>query len=188
MKIYTRGGDDGSTGLFGGKRTRKSDPRLHAEGSVDELNACLGLARAERTVPPALHTQIHELQQLLFVLGADLATPLDAHVTPPRMEARHSEMLERWIDEWESRLTPITNFIIPGGTAGASHLHLARTVCRRAERWVATLADADRINPETQVFLNRLSDFLFVAARACNAHQGIPDVTVEPRKEAQKRS
>jgi cob(I)alamin adenosyltransferase len=177
MKIYTRTGDSGTTGLFGGPRVSKSSLRIEAYGTVDELNALLGLARSGSTLKSDdLEGTLSRIQDELFVLGADLATPLEAGVDVPRMTEDHSLVLEREIDRFESDLEPLKSFILPGGTERASRLHLARTVCRRAERIVVKLSDEDKTHPETVRYLNRLSDFLFVAARWANHSAGKNDV------------
>jgi cob(I)alamin adenosyltransferase len=184
MKIYTKTGDGGETGLFGGQRVPKDALRVHAYGTVDECNAALGLARAAG-LDPALDELLAQVQAQLFVVGADLATPGEsAHI--PRVGEAEVAFLERAIDELGEALEPLRQFILPGGTAGAAQLHLARTVCRRAERWVVSLAQAEPINGQALIYLNRLSDFLFVVARAANARAGVPDVPwVSPRLAAQ---
>lgn len=184
MKIYTKTGDAGETGLFGGQRVPKDALRVHAYGTVDECNAALGLARAAG-LDPALDELLAQVQAQLFVVGSDLATPGEsAHI--PRVGEAEVAFLERAIDALEEGLEPLRQFILPGGTAGAAQLHLARTVCRRAERWVVSLAQAEPINGQALIYLNRLSDFLFVLARAANARAGVPDVPwVSPRLAAQ---
>ena len=177
-KIYTKTGDDGTTGLFGGDRVRKDHARIEAYGAVDELNATLGGVLALAAAPPPLAERIQEISALLFTAGADLATPL--HPPPsypiPRIEHRHVEYLERLIDEYEGELSPLKAFILPTGTPAAAALHLARTVCRRAERRTIALAVNEDIGETIVKFLNRLSDFLFVAARMANRLAGVPDV------------
>jgi cob(I)alamin adenosyltransferase len=177
-KIYTKTGDDGTTGLFGGDRVRKDHARIEAYGAVDELNATLGGVLALDDAPPALAERIGDLSALLFTAGADLATPLDPPPSYPipRIEKRHVEYLERLIDEYDRALPPLKAFILPTGTPAAAALHLARTVCRRAERRTITLAAEEYIGEEIVMFLNRLSDFLFVAARTANRLAGVPDV------------
>ncbi len=177
MKIYTRTGDQGDTGLFAGGRISKGHVRLHAYGTVDELNTVLGLALAT-----GLHGTIREavqrVQAELFSVGADLATPLDADSkwvvrTSPDM----TERLEHEIDQWENALPSLRNFILPGGSMPGAFLHQARTVCRRAERWVVMLQETDAVTSEVLRYLNRLSDWLFVAARQVNASAGQPEIT-----------
>jgi cob(I)alamin adenosyltransferase len=173
MKIYTRTGDNGTTGLFGGDRVPKHHPRLEAYGTVDELNAFLGLTRTQ--LDPNDHktdTLLARLQHMLFEVGADLATPLDSQARTVRITVEHTETLEQEIDRLETELPPLRHFILPGGTPAAATLHVARTVCRRAERCVSALAEREAINPEVLRFLNRLSDLLFVLARWVNQSYG----------------
>ena len=168
MKIYTRTGDSGETSLFGGSRVAKDDPRIEAYGTIDELNSAIGVARA--TWPSSsIDKQLDAIQSDLFDIGAHLAAPGNTRFAG--VEPRRIEELERAIDAMESELQPLTNFIIPGGSLAAAELHIARTVCRRAERRVVALED----NPATVAYLNRLSDYLFVAARYANRGHGVPD-------------
>ncbi|MBF2052853.1 MAG: cob(I)yrinic acid a,c-diamide adenosyltransferase [Candidatus Sericytochromatia bacterium] len=175
MKIYTKTGDHGETALWGGQRVSKDALRIQAYGTVDECNAVLGLARTVSQSLP-LDAFLAHLQNLLFVVGSDLASPVEsAHI--PRVTAQHVAELETDIDALEAALSPLTQFILPGGSPLAAYLHLARTVCRRAERLVVSLQQTDsQINPQVQVFLNRLSDWFFVAARAANHQLGQPDI------------
>jgi cob(I)alamin adenosyltransferase len=173
VPIYTRAGDDGETGLFGNRRVRKSDLRIETYGTVDELNACLGLVRAEG-LPREIDEKLAELQALLFEVGADLASP-GGRSAVPRVEASVAAM-ERWIDALEQELPPLRSFILPAGHREAALLHVARTVCRRAERLFWELADRDPLPPEPGKFLNRLSDLLFVLARDANRRHRLPDV------------
>jgi cob(I)alamin adenosyltransferase len=180
MKIYTKTGDAGETGLFGGQRVPKDALRVHAYGTVDECNAAVGLARAAG-LDPGLDGLLAQVQSQLFVAGADLATPGE-RASIPRVSEAEVLFLEGAIDELEGGLEPLRQFILPGGTQGAAQLHVARTICRRAERWVVSLAQAEPVNGQALVYLNRLSDFLFIAARAANARAGVPDVPwVSPR-------
>ncbi|ABY36647.1 MAG TPA: cob(I)yrinic acid a,c-diamide adenosyltransferase [Chloroflexus aurantiacus] len=174
MKIYTRTGDAGETGLFGGQRVRKDDLRVQAYGTVDECNAALGVARAAGP-DPALDAVLAVVQNQLFVVGADLASPGESPYIP-RVSAELTSFLEEQIDAMEAELSPLKQFILPGGHPVAAHLHLARTICRRAERVVVTLATEEEVRPEILTYLNRLSDFLFVAARIANARAGVSDV------------
>ena len=182
-RIYTRTGDEGETGLFGGGRVPKHHARVRAYGEVDELNAAIGwaLARLPRD-QSRLRERLTLVQGDLFALGAHLATPADArsrdHI-PPLPEERPSEM-EHWIDEAEEELSPLRSFILPGGSDAGAALHLARTVCRRAERAVVALAEAVEIDPAIVVYLNRLSDLLFTLARLANHRAGVPDVPWVP--------
>ena len=170
MKIYTRTGDDGTTGLFGGPRVSKNDLRIEAYGTVDELNSAVGLARAHLTngASDKMDALLEEVQRLLLVLGADLSTPMEARVDVPRISEEAARDLEFRIDQLEDDLPPLANFILPGGTPAAASLHLARTICRRAERIVTALAEKNSTSRACLIFLNRLSDFLFVAARWIN--------------------
>jgi cob(I)alamin adenosyltransferase len=184
MKIYTRSGDAGQTGLFGGRRVAKFHPRVEAYGTVDELNAVLGLAAA-MVDSPELGEALRAVQSRLFDLGADLATPPEgragAHVTRSR-EAWAAE-LEAQIDAMEAGLAPLTTFILPGGSPGSAWLHLARTVCRRAERRVAEAeAAGEDLSPGVLVYLNRLGDWLFVAARSANIEAGVEDIPWHPEQ------
>ena len=176
-RIYTRTGDGGQTRLATGDTVRKDDVRVAAYGDVDECNAALGLARLHAGAEPALDAVLARVQNDLFDLGADLATP--ERDPPPAWEAlRVTESqvvkLEHDIDTLNAELEPLTSFVLPAGTALATHLHLARTVCRRAERRAVTLAAeaAERVSPAALKYLNRLSDLLFVAARWANRAQG----------------
>ena len=172
MKIYTKTGDAGEIGLFGGGRVRKSDPRVAAYGEVDELNAWLGVARA-RVTDPGVGEALERVQKDLFVLGAILATPNPARRKGDKFGLAPDRIadLEREIDRWEEELAPLDAFILPGGSPAGSVLHAARAVCRRAERLVVDL-EADDL-PETVLpYVNRLSDWLFVCARAVNRIEG----------------
>jgi len=186
VKIYTKTGDAGDTGLFGGPRVRKSDARVAAYGEVDELNAALGVVRAG-VEDPELERHLARVQDELFCVGAELATPRAAKarsVLPP-VEPRWTAQLEAAIDGWEAELPPLRQFILPGGTRTAAALHLARCTCRRAERSVVALAAAapEEVAPSVLAYLNRLSDFLFVAARIANHRAGRPEVEWDPKKE-----
>ncbi len=183
MKIYTRTGDTGTTALFGGDRVRKDHPRIDAYGTVDEANSHLGLARALLADQPGgarLEPLLARLQGELFVLGADLATPPEARAAVPRIEAHHVAQLERDIDTFEADLPPLKHFILPGGTQPASTLHVARTVCRRAERLTVEAAAREAVGPQTVVYLNRLSDLLFVLARWANRQAGVEEAPWKP--------
>lgn len=179
MKIYTRTGDKGSTGLFGGTRLPKSDARLHAYGTLDELNACLGVIVADKNLPTPLPAQLTKIQELLFSLGSDLATPLSSKAKVKRMDESPATEMEQWIDAMEEELPPMTKFILPGGSRVGAELHQARTICRRAERWMVELHAKDSITLATIVIVNRLSDYLFVAARYANKKLGIGETEVE---------
>jgi cob(I)alamin adenosyltransferase len=166
-KIYTRTGDDGTTGLADGSRRKKHDPRMTAIGSVDEANAAVGLARLH--AGEAIDVHLARIQNDLFDLGADLATPSDEiSWTPIRIKAGQVSTLETVLDGLNEDLEPLTSFILPAGTALSAHLHMARTVVRRAERDAVALAEVETVNPEAVKYLNRLSDLLFVMARHAN--------------------
>ena len=175
MKIYTRTGDDGTTGLFGGGRVNKSDARLDCYGTVDELNAFIGLACV--AVPAEVQKKLREIQNDLFVIGAHLATPDPGPAASlPAVEETIIARLEQQIDLAEAALSPLRQFILPGGTEGAARLHVARTVCRRAER---LLVGYSLDHPTSAIlirYLNRLSDWLFVFARYVNAMAGVVDI------------
>ncbi|MFA5829791.1 MAG: cob(I)yrinic acid a,c-diamide adenosyltransferase [Candidatus Gracilibacteria bacterium] len=205
MKIYTKTGDQGQTGLMGGKRVSKNSPRIKAIGQVDELNAALGLVRAHidsfNASPANLQSQnpakewakvskiLRQIQHDLFSLGADLATPSDfpspssissvanhaPHPQIPRIHPAQIKQLENWIDELDTKLPPLKNFILPGGSIQAAHLHLARTICRRTERAIISLQTKEKINEQIVPYLNRLSDLLFILARFVNQLQKITE-------------
>ena len=175
MKIYTKTGDAGETGLFDGTRVPKSDPRVATYGEVDELNAWLGLARSV-SGDAELNGMIERLQRDLFALGATLADPANRiadRVTKAAIAPEDLAQLEEWIDSLESELTPLRRFILPGGSQTAAALHVARTVCRRAERAMVALGGVD---PELLAYINRVSDLLFVMARAANRRTSTPEV------------
>jgi len=177
MKIYTRTGDDGDTGLLGGLRVRKDSPRTEALGSVDELNALLGLARTEGLAADT-DRLLQRVQNELFALGAELGTPNPKAESSPSIDGSHVAALEQAIDAAQQALPPLRQFILPGGTRAAATLHLARAVCRRAERRVVHLAGdpAEHGSKHLIAYLNRLGDLLFVLARAANAEAGQGDV------------
>lgn len=181
MKIYTKTGDDGTTGLFGGGRVRKASSRVSAYGTVDELNATIGLARASG-LASEVDTLLAEVQSDLFVVGAELAcVPGREDKLKMRLvDGTDAARLEAAIDRSESALPPLTSFILPGGSPQAAALHLARTVCRRAER-EALAMDDDSPRADLVVYLNRLSDLLFSLARGENVRAGVPDVPWNPR-------
>ncbi len=184
-KIYTRTGDDGTTGLGNGERRRKSDLRVEAYGTVDEANSCIGLARIDTASSwPDLDVMLLRIQNDLFDLGADLATPDDGRpldYEPLRIVASQTSRIEADIDALNARLQPLRSFVLPGGSPAAAALHLARTVARRAERLMVKLADVEgeKVNPEGIRYINRVSDLLFVAARVVNDN-GSTDVLWVP--------
>lgn len=174
MKIYTRGGDQGHTSLLGGERVPKNHPRIEAYGTVDELSSVIGVARS-LAGDRALDGELAAIQHDLFEIGASLASPAGDERFPGA-SAERVAALETMIDRMESELSPLTSFILPGGSAQAASLHFARTVCRRAERKVLAMGDESMRTGNTVVYLNRLSDLLFVAARFANLKAGIEDV------------
>ena len=184
MKIYTKTGDSGDTGLFGGVRVSKTHVRVAAYGDVDETNAALGLARASLQPSPGcadLIGMLERIQRDLFALGARLADPqhkIADRVAKAVIAADDIARLEGWIDGLEEALPPLRRFVLAGGAPGGAALHLARTVCRRAERGMVALRDAetDAFEPELLVYVNRLSDLLFVMARAANQRAGTPEI------------
>jgi cob(I)alamin adenosyltransferase len=191
MKIYTRTGDQGQTGLFGGARVSKSDPRVAAYGDVDELNACLGMVRAQAELAGDLADLLEQLQKDLFAIGARLADPAGKIDRRSTLDAGRSTMddrrstkvavtsadvarLEGWIDRLEAELPPLRRFILPGGSRAGALLHFSRTVCRRAERAIVSLG-IEHVDEHLVIFVNRLSDLLFVLARAVNHRSGQPE-------------
>ena len=172
MKIYTKTGDKGDTALFSGGRVPKHHLRVESYGTIDELNSILGVVRATQ-LSPQTDTWLVELQNQLFHLGADLATPMDAKAAwITRVKSEQVEWLEETIDTMTEELEPLSNFILPGGTMAAAQLHVARTVCRRAERLVSALQQNEEINAVSLVYINRLSDWLFTLARYENKQAG----------------
>ena len=183
MKIYTKTGDSGETGLFGGTRVSKADPRVAAYGDVDELNACLGFARAALVAADddELAGMLERIQRDLFALGARLADPghkIADRVTKAAVTPDDITRLEGWIDALESALPPLRRFILAGGSPPGAALHLARTICRRAERGMVALlgADKDAFESDLLIYVNRLSDLLFVMARRANLRAGTPEI------------
>lgn len=177
MRIYTRTGDRGETGLVGGGRIAKTSSRIDALGAVDELNAVLGMGRVQAAGD---HVEVERLlfrtQNQLFDLGSEIATPLESEYFSPAVGPEEIAQFESEMDQWTQSLEPLKNFILPGGTALAATLHLARTVCRRAEREALRCRESDPIRDEVLIYLNRLSDWLFVMARWVNAQSGVADV------------
>jgi cob(I)alamin adenosyltransferase len=182
MKIYTKTGDAGDTGLFGGPRVSKDDLRVEAYGSVDELNATLGATR-DRGRDPELDALLTRIQEQLFAIGAELATPAGARARAalPGVSPGWTPELEGAIDRLEAELTPLRHFILPGGDPLAADLHRARAVCRRAERRVVALHHREPADPELLAYLNRLSDLLFVAARVANHRARVAEIQWDPR-------
>ena len=184
VKIYTKGGDKGETGLIGGKRVSKADLRIIAYGSIDELNSTMGIAisllRAkDHKLFSDLIDVLVQVQNDLFIVGSDLADPSyrsESQYKTPRVNEKMASALEPVIDKFEKELAPITYFILPGGSIEASFLHLSRSIARRAETAVVALSKSQTINPAIIIYLNRLSDLLFVAARLVNKRMNVKDV------------
>lgn len=177
VKIYTRTGDAGETGLFDGTRVSKADARVDAYGAIDETNAWLGLARAAG-LDAELSTMVESIQRDLFAVGARLADPskrIAGRVTKAAVTAADVVRLEGWIDALEANLPPLRRFILAGGSPAGAALHVARTVCRRAERTIVSLGP-DEVEPDVLAYVNRLSDYLFVLARAANKRAGAPEI------------
>lgn len=181
-KVYTRTGDDGTTGLGGGQRVPKDSPRIEAYGTVDELSSSIGVAVA-LGLQPRLAEALARIQNELFNLGSDLCILEEDKVKMPVpvVEERNVDALERLMDELSEELSPLQNFILPGGSPGAAQLHVARTVCRRAERLVIALSRLEPVGPFVVKYLNRLSDALFVMARYENFKRGVTDVLWDSR-------
>ncbi len=180
MRIYTRSGDDGTTGVFGGGRVRKTDPVIEALGTLDELNASLGIARLHSR-ETSLDAELSWLQNVLFDLGAELATPVDSPYYKVSVNEQDTLRLEKSIDALSADLPELRTFILPGGAPLAAHLHTARTLCRRAERALLTMSESAHVGVEPLRFVNRLSDWLFTAARAANHLAGQPDTPWQAR-------
>lgn len=187
MKIYTRTGDDGSTSLFSGKRVKKSDLFIEAVGTIDECNSFIGFALSLMSLEQELDKvkkQLNVIQHALFDLGAHVATPLQQSSQEKIRKTRFDELscaeLETWIDEYQAILPQLKNFILPGGDPSGSALHLARSICRRAERILVDLYEQKQISHESLVYMNRLSDYLFVLARYVNMVTHSPEVEWQP--------
>lgn len=178
MKIYTRTGDDGSTALFSGTRVSKDSSAIEAYGTVDELNSWLGFCLASLAGPEfrEIKSDLLQVQHDLHVLCADLATPFESKTKIERLTSARAERLEAAIDRYQTELAPLAQFILAGGHESSARLHIARTVCRRAERLTVSDSHQRQVNPETITYLNRLSDYLFVAARLANRRAGVSDV------------
>jgi len=174
VKIYTKTGDDGTTGLIGGKRIKKSNPRITAYGAIDELNAAIGIILASK-LDSDIRKLLIQIQNNLFIVGADLANP-DLTNNSNRVTTDMTTFLEVQIDKLENDLPSITYFILPGGNLVASQVHLARAICRRAEVKIVELSGIDKINKNCQIYINRLSDLLFVVARTINKRKKIKDI------------
>jgi cob(I)alamin adenosyltransferase len=178
MKIYTKTGDNGTTGLFGGKRVNKNDLRIDAYGTIDELNSMLGVTDTE-VKTAEIKEEINIIQNELFVVGSDLSSPVSSEPKKfdvPRINDSHIERIEKRIDYFQDQLPELKSFILPGGNKGASLLHLSRSICRRSERKIAALSQNENIGNFILKFVNRLSDFLFVLARFENFKTDTPEV------------
>lgn len=188
MKIYTKTGDDGTTGLLGGTRVAKYDLRIEAYGTVDELNSHVGLLGTLQGTEPE-ETTLKQVQDRLFALGASLATD-DAHsrVYRPDLHPDDTLALEAQMDAWETTLPPLKNFVLPGGCAANAHAHLCRTVCRRAERRVVELKETAWVQEEVLLYLNRLSDWFFMYSRVLSQRLGAPEVAWVPRPPKAEKS
>jgi cob(I)alamin adenosyltransferase len=173
-RIYTRTGDDGTTGLIGGKRVSKDSPPIEACGSLDELNALLGVVRSQ-TLPDGVDKLLQLVQEHLFTIGAELATPEGSERRGKEISDIEVQRLESEIDSLEGSIPPLRNFILPGGASAGAKLHLARAVARRAERQCVSLSRFDKVNPQILRYLNRLSDLLFVLARHVNQRESVPE-------------
>lgn len=189
MKIYTKTGDKGETALYGGRKISKSDVKIEAYGTTDELNACIGCILSENN-SKEIKIQLIRIQHDLFSLGAELATPVERILKEDgssrigkRIDENDILQLEKWMDKWDENLPKMTHFILPGGGKAATMAHLARTVCRRAERRVVRLAQEEKQNPDLQKYLNRLSDYLFVIARVLSGLDGEEEVKWIPEKQ-----
>ena len=178
MRIYTKTGDEGTTGLFAGPRVLKDDPRIEAYGTVDELNAAIGCARCQ-PVSEELDQLLATIQNQLFAVGAELATPEPEEHGTHWINSAEIGQIEAAIDQFDHRLPQLTTFILPAGTTAASALHLARAICRRAERRVVTLGNVASISSDLIVYLNRLGDLLFVLSRTANFEQQQADIPWE---------
>jgi cob(I)alamin adenosyltransferase len=181
VKIYTKTGDEGSTGLYGGARVSKRSLRINALGDVDELNATLGWAAVSMTDTTAVE-EVREIQRRLFDLGAELASPNS--LKAQAISAADSTTLETSIDRMDAKLPPLRAFILPGGSSNAAHFHLARTVCRRAERSIIELHETEPVRDEVRIYINRLSDWLFTAARCANQSDQTAEIEWRPRASA----
>lgn len=181
MKIYTKKGDTGNTSLFGGQQVSKNSIRINSYGTVDELNSVLGMASSHK-ISSATKEMLDIVQAQLFVLGADLATPVNTNARISRISDNEIKYLEKCIDSMEEQLPPLKNFILPGGSQAGAILHSARTVCRRAERLTVDCSSEEEISSLTIKYLNRLSDFLFVLARFENYKAGVSETPWIPTR------
>lgn len=189
MKIYTKTGDKGKTSLFTGQRVSKDNPFIEALGTVDECNSTIGVVLSLMPQDPEFklyRTQLEEIQHALFDLGASLATPLTtaekSKIQKTRFDKEETEMLEQWMDEIEVQLPPLKTFILPGGHPAGAMLHLARSICRRAERLTIPLNHNEEVSDAVMIYLNRLSDYLFMVSRIVNHAANVPETLWEHHK------
>lgn len=180
MKIYTKKGDLGETSLIGGKRVKKSNVRLHAYGTVDELNSMIGLLR-DSSDTTEIRKQLLEIQDRLFVLGSLLASAPGSKMKLPSIDKSDIQDLENYIDEMNVHLPELKSFILPGGHPSVSYAHLARTICRRAERWVSEITENESIDAVILEYLNRLSDYFFMLARRISMEKKVDEILWKPR-------
>lgn len=180
FKIYTKTGDKGETGLFGGKRLPKDDLRIEAYGTIDELNATVG-ALADDITSNYIRVFLRQVQNDLFVIGSHLATVPGKNLTLPQLPEAQIHVMETWMDKWDEALPPLKNFILPGGHPTVSKAHLARCVCRRSERRVISLGHREDVSPLIVMYLNRLSDFFFMLGRTLAQDLQIEEIIWEPR-------
>jgi cob(I)alamin adenosyltransferase len=183
-KLYTKTGDKGTTSLLGGKKVRKDNPRIDAYGNVDELNSFLGLLKDQDEVAKELKDQIFWIQEHLFTIGSILATESGfSGFELPKITDSHVNQLENWIDTFDSEVPPLKNFILPGGHPAISMSHVCRSVCRRTERSIISLDEFDEIDGVIIRFMNRLSDYLFIFARAIGNRLNVPEIPWSPNSE-----
>ena len=184
MKIYTKTGDQGTTSLFGGRRVDKDSVRIAAYGNVDELNSLIGVVVADLVGVQPLKRKLLRVQVELFVLGSDLATPLESRskVKALRVKKSYITRLEKEIDTWDKSLVPLKKFILPGGSPVGAKLHLARTIARKTERSIVALSNVEKVNKYAQIYINRLSDWLFVLARYINKLEKISEIQWQGRQ------
>jgi cob(I)alamin adenosyltransferase len=180
MKIYTKKGDKGETSLIGGKRVKKSNGRIHAYGTIDELNSVVGIVR-DSVSNPEIIAQLLEIQDRLFVIGSHLASAPNSKMKIPEISGKDIEEMESNIDKMNDALPELTSFILPGGNMSSSYCHLARTVCRRAERWTIEVAENESVNPIIIEYLNRLSDYFFMLCRRISMENKAEETLWKPR-------
>ena len=180
MKLYTKKGDKGETSLIGGVKVSKSNIRIHAYGSIDELNSYIGILRSELRKEHTVET-LSEIQDRLFTIGSLLASHPSSKMIVPDISEKDIELLENQMDEMNTILPELKSFILPGGNPIEAHCHVARTICRRAERWIVQLSEEEEVDPILIKYINRLSDYLFVAARFVNYLAGAKEIEWKPR-------